>query len=158
MGAKCLNRSDAEDAEENREDLVACLGDLSASAVMLRPGNDTRPYHPVPIPVPRNNVSLRMVLYNYGAYSEQEKHQMDNVLSFLASQNGRIVRAVAGIVLIVLGLLVVEGTAGWVLVVIGLVPLAAGVFDFCLAAPLFGKPLRGDALRVALSSKRPAAK
>ncbi len=78
---------------------------------------------------------------------------MDNLFSFLASQNGRIARAVAGIVLIVIGLLGVGGTGGWVLAVIGLVPLAAGVFDFCLLAPLFGKPLRGDALRAALSQK-----
>jgi len=32
---------------------------------------------------------------------------------------------------------------GWlVLAVVGLVPLAAGVFDFCLAAPLVHQPLR----------------
>lgn len=80
---------------------------------------------------------------------------MDNLFRFLASQNGRITRAGAGIVLIVVGLLAVGGTAGWVLAVIGLVPLAAGVFDFCLLAALLGKPLQGAALRAALSEKTP---
>ena len=78
---------------------------------------------------------------------------MDSLFSFLASQNGRIARAAVGIALIVIGLLGVGGTAGWVLAVIGLVPLAAGVFDLCLLAALFGKPLRGDALRDALGRK-----
>ncbi len=45
---------------------------------------------------------------------------------------GRIVRAVAGIVLIVIGLLLVKGTGGWILAIVGLLPLAAGVFDWCL--------------------------
>jgi len=81
---------------------------------------------------------------------------MDSLFSFLASQNGRIARAVVGIVLIVIGLLVVNGDAswGWILVVIGLVPLAAGVFDFCLFAPLFGKPFKGADLRAALTRKK----
>ena len=75
---------------------------------------------------------------------------MEGLFNFLASRNGRIVRAVAGIVLIVIGLIVVFGndsTGGWILVVIGLVPLAAGVFDFCLFAPLFGLSFKGEELR-----------
>jgi Inner membrane protein YgaP-like, transmembrane domain len=74
---------------------------------------------------------------------------MNSVLGFLASMNGRIVRAVAGIVLIVLGLFLVHGIGGWILAIIGLVPLAAGVFDFCVFAPLFGKPFQGKDLREA---------
>ncbi len=72
---------------------------------------------------------------------------MDGLIRFLASTNGRIVRAVVGIVLIILGWQVVGDTAGWILVIIGLIPLAAGVFDFCLLAPLFGKPFRGEDIR-----------
>jgi hypothetical protein len=66
------------------------------------------------------------------------------------------VRAIAGIVLIVIGLLLVNGDAswGWILVIVGLVPLAAGVFDFCVLAPLFGKPFKGVDLRAALSRKQ----
>lgn len=81
---------------------------------------------------------------------------MDSLFSFLASQTGRWVRGIAGIVLIVIGLLLVNGDTswGWILVVIGLVPLAAGVFDFCLFAPLFGKPFKGADLRAALSRKQ----
>ncbi|MGQ9849329.1 MAG: YgaP family membrane protein [Aggregatilineaceae bacterium] len=81
---------------------------------------------------------------------------MDSLFSFVASQTGRIVRGIVGIALIVIGLLLVNGDAswGWILVIVGLVPLAAGVFDFCLFAPLFGKPFKGANLRAALSRKK----
>jgi hypothetical protein len=55
------------------------------------------------------------------------------------------VRAVAGVVLIALGLAVVEA--------IGLVVLAAGVFDFCLFAPLGALPFNGAQLRTKLGKK-----
>jgi Inner membrane protein YgaP-like, transmembrane domain len=76
--------------------------------------------------------------------------KMKAVFRFLASMAGRIVRAVAGIVLIVVGLVLVQGTGGWILAIIGLFPLAAGVFDRCLFAPLFGLPFMGSALRKAV--------
>ena len=76
---------------------------------------------------------------------------MKAVLGFLASAAGRVVRAVAGIVLIVVGLALVKGTGGWILAIVGLLPLAAGVFDWCLFAPLFGLPFVGAALRKALA-------
>lgn len=68
-------------------------------------------------------------------------------MSFMASGVGRIARIVAGIALIAVGLLVVEGTAGIVLAVVGAVPLLAGLFDFCIFAPLFGAPLQGPRIR-----------
>jgi hypothetical protein len=34
-----------------------------------------------------------------------------------------------------------------VVAVVGLVPLVAGVFDFCVFAPLFGDPLSGAQIR-----------
>jgi len=40
-----------------------------------------------------------------------------------------------------------EGAAGIVVAVIGAVPLLAGVFDFCVFAPLFGGPLSGSKIR-----------
>jgi len=67
--------------------------------------------------------------------------------TFMASTAGRIARVVAGIVLVVLGLLVLKGTVGIVVAVVGLVPLAAGLFDFCVVAPLFGCPMSGPKIR-----------
>jgi len=66
---------------------------------------------------------------------------------FMSSAVGRLLRIVAGIALIVVGLVVVEDTAGIVIAVVGLVPLAAGLFDFCLIGPLLGAPLSGRAIR-----------
>lgn len=71
---------------------------------------------------------------------------MDSLVHFLASMNGRVLRAVAGIALLVIGWLVGD-TAGWIIAIIGLVPLAAGVFDFCLLAPLMGHPFWGRDIR-----------
>ncbi len=66
----------------------------------------------------------------------------------MASMGGRLVRIVAGLILIALGLLVVEGTGGIILAVVGVLPVLAGVFNVCLIAPLIGAPLSGnDALR-----------
>ena len=70
-----------------------------------------------------------------------------SLIKFLASSTGRWVRIIAGAVLIVLGLLVIQGTVGIIVAVIGLVPLAAGVFDFCVFAPLFGAPFSGKQIR-----------
>jgi hypothetical protein len=59
---------------------------------------------------------------------------------FMSSLVGRLLRIVAGIALIIIGLAVVHGTGGVILAVIGLVPLVAGLFNFCVFAPLFGGP------------------
>jgi uncharacterized membrane protein HdeD (DUF308 family) len=72
---------------------------------------------------------------------------MNPFVKFMASTTGRIVRIVAGVVLIVLGLLVIGGTAGIIVAIVGAVPLLAGVFDFCVFAPLFGAPLSGPKIR-----------
>jgi hypothetical protein len=47
----------------------------------------------------------------------------------------------------------VQGTVGWILVIVGLVPLAAGVFDWCVFAPLFGLPFVGPSLRRAIQEE-----
>ena len=72
---------------------------------------------------------------------------MNPFVKFMASTTGRIVRIVAGVVLIVLGLLVMHGIAGIIVAIVGLVPLLAGIFDFCVFAPLFGAPLSGPKIR-----------
>ena len=73
---------------------------------------------------------------------------MNPFVSFLASPAGRIVRILAGIALVVWGLWGIGSTAGMVVAIIGLVPLVAGVFDFCVFAPLFGAPLSGQKIRL----------
>jgi hypothetical protein len=65
---------------------------------------------------------------------------------FMASATGRLLRVVAGLILIYLGLAVVTGTGGWVLAAVGLLPLASGALNFCCVAPLLGAPFRGSAL------------
>jgi hypothetical protein len=75
---------------------------------------------------------------------------MKAVFRFLASPAGRLVRVVAGLLLIVLGLAVIKGGAGWILAIVGLVPLTAGVFDWCFFAPLFRLPFVGPSLRKTL--------
>ncbi len=56
-------------------------------------------------------------------------------VGFMGSGLGRGLRIVVGIVLIVIGWRM-QSTAGTVLWIVGLVPLAAGLFNFCLVAPL----------------------
>jgi hypothetical protein len=75
---------------------------------------------------------------------------MNALFGFLASSAGRITRIVAGIVLILVGVVVVQGTAGWIVAVVGVLPLLAGLLDVCIFAPLFGLPFVGPALRKAV--------
>jgi hypothetical protein len=75
---------------------------------------------------------------------------MNAFFRFIAGPMGRGIRAVAGFMLIVIGLALIQGTAGWILAIVGLVPLGAAVFDKCVFAPLFGLPFAGPDLRRAL--------
>lgn len=72
---------------------------------------------------------------------------MNPFVTFMASPAGRIVRIVAGIALIVWGLMGIGSTTGVVVAIVGLVPLLAGLLDFCVFAPLFGAPLSGPKIR-----------
>lgn len=63
---------------------------------------------------------------------------------FMAGPIGRGARALVGVVLIVVGL-ASGGTGGVILALVGLVPLAAGVFNICLIAPLLKAPFSGKA-------------
>ena len=63
------------------------------------------------------------------------------IVQLMNSTAGRTGRALAGLVLIAAGV-ATGGTGGVVLAVAGLVPLAAGTFGRCLAAPLFRAPVR----------------
>ena len=74
---------------------------------------------------------------------------MNPFVSFMTSPAGRITRIVAGLALVLWGLLGLGGTAGIVVAVVGAVPLLAGLFDFCVFAPLFGAPMSGPKVRAA---------
>jgi hypothetical protein len=75
---------------------------------------------------------------------------MRGIFRFLASSTGRLVRIVAGLILIIVGIWAIGGIAGWIVAIIGLVPLLAGLFDRCVFAPLFGLPFSGPDLRKAV--------
>lgn len=72
-------------------------------------------------------------------------------VKFMASGAGRALRIVAGLALIIGGLALAfvasNQALGVVLAVIGLLPLGAGMFDFCVFAPIFGASLRGMKIR-----------
>lgn len=66
-------------------------------------------------------------------------------LTFMASAAGGVTRVVAGIGLIVIGVL---AGGHWIaLAVIGIVPPAAGAFDGCLSAPPARVPFAGKPFR-----------
>jgi len=67
----------------------------------------------------------------------------------IAGSGGRIGRVVAGVALIGLGLRGIGSTIGYIVALVGLVPLAAGVFDFCVLSPIFGASFWGRDIRVA---------
>lgn len=63
-------------------------------------------------------------------------------VDFMRGTGGRLFRIVAGLALIVVGLAVVGvGAGGVVMAVVGLVPIAAGVFSFCLLGPVRREPV-----------------
>jgi sorbitol-specific phosphotransferase system component IIBC len=72
---------------------------------------------------------------------------MEATFRFIAGSAGRVIRAIAGLALILVGLLLVQGVGGWILAIVGLAPLLAGIFDFCIFAPLFSLPFLGPRLR-----------
>ncbi|HLI31505.1 MAG TPA: YgaP-like transmembrane domain [Solirubrobacteraceae bacterium] len=65
-----------------------------------------------------------------------------SLVRFMVSPVGRSVRIVAGVVLVVVGL-VVQGAAGIAISVIGVVPIVAGALNVCLLGPLLGADIWG---------------
>jgi hypothetical protein len=63
----------------------------------------------------------------------------------MSSTAGRLIRIIAGVALIAIGASM--GGAGWILAVVGVVPIAAGVFNVCLIAPILRAPFSGSKLR-----------
>lgn len=60
---------------------------------------------------------------------------------FMASTAGRVIRVIAGLSLVLVGL----STGTYWLAVVGLVPLATGVLNVCAIAPLLKGPFSGKA-------------
>ena len=68
---------------------------------------------------------------------------------FMASGIGRLARIIVGLALVAWGYMLLNSVAGIVLIIVGLVPLAAGIFDFCVVSALLGGPFWGVAIRAA---------
>ncbi len=68
-------------------------------------------------------------------------------INFMASQAGRAAKIVVGALLIVVAMAAWHGVVETVVVVLGGILIAVGIFDVCLLAPLFGKPLSGRKIR-----------
>lgn len=63
----------------------------------------------------------------------------------MASTTGRLLRIIVGAALVIAGLMM-QSTGGYIMAVVGLLPLAAGVFDWCIFAPLLRIPFTGKAI------------
>ncbi|MHB8362108.1 MAG: YgaP-like transmembrane domain [Patescibacteria group bacterium] len=63
---------------------------------------------------------------------------------FMSTPTGRWLRIIVGLILILLGMLAVHGKKGIVVAIIGLILLLAGIFNFCVLAPLFGGHFKGS--------------
>ena len=72
---------------------------------------------------------------------------MSSLIEFLESVGGRTVRAILGIILLALGILMMQSPAivvwGIIVGLIGIIVLVAGLFGFLLLAPLFGYTVTG---------------
>ena len=75
------------------------------------------------------------------------------IVKFMTSGMGRGARIVLGLVILSVGLLVVQGTPGLIMAVVALVPLAGGVFDYCLVGAALGYPFWGAEARKRLAGK-----
>jgi hypothetical protein len=76
---------------------------------------------------------------------------MKNFVKFMVSMAGRILRIIAGLAIIALGIFVFP-TLNWLFIIIGLIPLLAGIFDFCILAPLMGYFFSGKKTREKVNS------
>ena len=74
-------------------------------------------------------------------------------VKFMTSGMGRGARIVLGLVILSVGLLVVQGTPGLIMAVVALVPIAGGVFDYCLVGAALGYPFWGAEARKKLAGQ-----
>jgi hypothetical protein len=62
---------------------------------------------------------------------------------FMAGPIGRGVRIIAGVILVLVGLLGVGDVGGIVLAAVGVVVFLAGALNVCLISPILGAPFSG---------------
>lgn len=74
-------------------------------------------------------------------------------VKFMTSGMGRGARIVLGLIILSVGLLVVQGTPGLIMAVVALVPIAGGVFDYCLVGAALGYPFWGAEARKKLAGQ-----
>lgn len=74
-------------------------------------------------------------------------------VKFMTSDTGRRARIVAGLILVALGLGVVQGAVGTIVALVALVPIAGGVFDFCVAGAALGYGFSGAEARKKLAGR-----
>lgn len=72
---------------------------------------------------------------------------MNPFVRFMQTPAGRIGRIVAGVALIAAGLVWAGGSIGYFLAGMGVIPLASGLLDVCVMAPIFRVPLSGSKIR-----------
>ena len=83
---------------------------------------------------------------------------MDGLFTFLASRNGRITRAVIGVLLLIIGLAVGFQTGsivGWILTAYSIFLLLETSLDLVLLAPFAGKSMSGPVIRGELAADSP---
>jgi hypothetical protein len=64
------------------------------------------------------------------------------VVAFMSTTFGRSSRVVAGLLLIAVGLLLLDGVVGTAVALFGVLPLMTGLFNICPISPFYGLPLR----------------
>jgi hypothetical protein len=78
---------------------------------------------------------------------EKKERKRDSIMmafaKFMAGPVGRGIRIIAGVVLVLVGLLVVGDVGGIVLAALGVVAFLAGALNVCLIAPIIGAPFSG---------------
>ena len=77
----------------------------------------------------------------------------EKFVRFMTSKQGRIGRVLVGIAILSLSMFVVQGTPGKVMTAVALIPIAGGLFDFCLVGVALGYPLSGSRARQLLAGK-----
>jgi hypothetical protein len=65
------------------------------------------------------------------------------LVRYMATTAGRATRIGAGLILVIVGASL--GGTWWILAAVGLLPIAAGLLNSCLLAPLFHAPFRATA-------------
>ena len=74
-------------------------------------------------------------------------------VKFMTSGLGRAARIALGIVILSVGLLVIKGIPGTLMALVALIPIAGGVFDYCLVGAALGYPFWGAEARKKLANQ-----